>query len=307
MGGATFDPGAWRSFSTAHVAGKSTSAVFTATDIKETLDPKLMKNMLRESCDDSVCPNSTAIIIGLDETGSMGVVPDYMVRTGFPKLFEEIYSRKPVVDPHIMFMGIGDAECDSRPMQISQFESGMRLADQLKDIYLEGNGGGNHYEGYIFAWYMAAMHTKIDCFEKRGQKGFLFTVGDEEPTPMLYKRDIKRVLGIGPETDLSAEQLLNMVSRMYHVFHVIVEQGSYARSNMDVVMSKWRALLGQNAIRLSNYEKLSEVIVSAIEVVSGKSPDAVISSWNGDTSLVVARAVGEMVPSASNHGGVIRF
>ena len=90
MGGASFDPGHWKTFTATKTAGKATAAVFTARSIKESLDPLKMKNLMRESCDDDVCPLSTALIVGLDQTGSMGVIPDYMVRTGFPKLFQEI-------------------------------------------------------------------------------------------------------------------------------------------------------------------------------------------------------------------------
>jgi hypothetical protein len=306
MGGASFDPGHWASFSATKVSGKATSAVFTARGLKESLDPKKMKNMMRESCDDDVCPNSTGLIVGLDETGSMGIIPDYMVRTGFPKLFQEIYDRKPVTDPHIMFMGIGDAECDRSPMQISQFESGMRLADQLTDIYLEGNGGGNHYEGYTFPWYMAAMHTKLDCFDKRGKKGYLFTVGDEQPNPILYRKDILRVLGTAPETDLTARQLLDMVSKMYHVFHVVVEQGSHASHYLDITLREWRELLGEHTLCLADHTKLSEVIVSAIQVTEGTTVDTVVKSWTGDTSLVVAKAIGGLTKSSAT-SGVVRF
>lgn len=306
MGGPTFDPGHWATFSAAKVTGRPTSTVFSARGIRDSLNPKNMKNMLRESCDDDACPNSTAIMIGLDETGSMGIIPDYMVRTGLPKLFQEIYDRKPVTDPHILFMGVGDAECDISPMQISQFEAGMRIAEQLTDIYLEGNGGGNRYEGYIFPWYMAAMHTKIDCFLKRGKKGYLITVGDEEPTPVLRKEDIKRVLGTGPESDLDAKQLLDMASQMYHVFHVIVEQGNYASRHLDSVVSKWTDLLGQRALRLADYTKLSEILVSAIQVTEGDSVDSVVKSWSGDTSLVVAKAIGGLTKSSAA-GGVVRL
>ena len=302
MGGASFDPGHWDTFTTTKVAGKPTAAVFKASSLKESLDPKLMKSMIVNPGDDAVCPNSTAIIIGLDETGSMGIIPDYTVRTGFPKLFEEIYKRKPVTDPHIMFMGIGDDQHDKHPMQISQFEAGMRLAEQLTDIYLEGNGGNNNCEGYTFPWYMAAMHTKIDCFDKRGKKGYLFTVGDEEPNPILRKRDIERVLfgvdeegkplGCGPQTDLTARQLLDMVSRIYNVFHVIVEQGSYARYHMDKVTTKWQELLVSVRCGLRIHTKLSEVIVSAIQQCEGDSVATIVDSWKDPgTRAVVAHAL----------------
>lgn len=307
MGGPSFDPGHWAAFSASKVTGKATSTVFTARGLRESLDPKKMKNMLRESCDDATCPNSTAIIIGLDETGSMHIIPDYMVREGLPTLFQEIHNRKPVTDPHIMFMGVGDAEVDYSPIQISQFEAGMRIADQLTDLYLEGNGGGNNHEGYTFPWYVAAMHTKIDCFLKRSKKGYLFTVGDEEPNPILYKADIIRHLGVGPETDLTAEQLLDAVSRMYHVFHVIVEQGHYAQRHLDSVVSKWSNLLGERALRLSDYTKLSEIIVSAIQVTEGDTVDTVVKSWSGDTSLVVAKAIGGLTKAGSAATGVVRL
>src|SRR5262249_20591022 len=230
------------------VAGKATHTVFAARNLRESLDPKLMKHMLRESCDDADSPESTAIMVGLDETGSMHIIPDYMMREGLPTLFQEIYDRKPVKAPQIAFLGIGDTECDRHPIQVSQFEAGMRIADQLTDLFLEGNGGGNNHEGYTAAWYVAAMHTKIDCYLKRGKKGYLFTVGDEEPNPILYRDDLIRHLGVGPETDLTAEQLLDAVSRMWHVFHIIVEQGSYAQYHLKDVTSKWRALLGQRAM-----------------------------------------------------------
>lgn len=308
MGGATFDPGHWATFSASKVAGKATHTVFAARGLRESLDPKRMKNMLRESCDDATCPASTAIIVGLDETGSMHIIPDYMVREGMPKLFEEIYNRKPVTDPHIMFMGIGDTEVDYSPIQVSQFEAGMRLADQLTDLYLEGNGGGNHYEGYTSAWYIGAMHTKIDCFLKRGKKGYIFTVGDEEPNPILYKADLMRHLGVAPETDLTAEQLLDAASKMYHVFHVIVEEGSYARRYLDSVVTKWSNLLGERALRLSDYTKLSEIIVSAIQVTEGASVDNVVKSWSGDTSLVVAKAIGGLTTiTGGGATGVVRL
>ncbi len=308
MGGASFDPGHFASFTASHVAGKTTHQIFSATSLRDSLDPMRMKNMMRESCDDAVCPESTAIIVGLDETGSMHVIPKYMVDTGFPNLFEEIYDRKPVTNPHIMFMGIGDDKMDRHPMQISQFEAGMSLAPQLTDIYLEGNGGGNGTEGYTFAWYMAAMHTKIDCFEKRGKKGFLFTVGDEGPNMILRKSDIQRVVGTEVAADLTAQQLLDMVSRQYHIFHVMVEEGNHFRHYGKDVTRAWRNLLGERALLMSDYTKLSEVIVSAIQSVAGDSVDTIVKSWKDPgTRAVVARAIGDLAPTKSNSGGVVRF
>ena len=53
-----------------------------------------------------------------------------------------------VSDVQFMIMGIGDLYCDEAPIQASQFESDIRIAEQLDKIYFEGGGGGNGYESY---------------------------------------------------------------------------------------------------------------------------------------------------------------
>jgi hypothetical protein len=265
------------------------------------LDPKGVK--LRESRDSKDNPNSNALIMALDVTGSMGMVLDSMARSGLPTLVTNIYDRKPVTDPHIMCMGIGDAEAgDQAPLQITQFEADIRIAQQLEMIYLEKGGGGNHYESYALAWYFAAVHTSIDCFEKRGKKGYLFTMGDEEPTPYLRKQDIERVTGDIVQTDLQISQLLTMVSKQWEIFHLIVEEGSNGK--FPKTHQGWHEILGQRVLHLSDHTKLAEVIVSAIQVAEGADYKAVADSWDGSTAIVVNKAVKDLAKTVST-GGVV--
>ena len=299
----------WDTFTTTKTEGKSTAHVFTSRALKETLNPA--KFALRESCDSTVNPNSLPIIIGLDVTGSMGMIPDYFARTGLPALFKEIYDRKPGGDdPHIAFAGIGDVVYDGSPLQMSQFENSIVLADQLIDLHLEGGGGGNSSESYTALWYLAGMKTKIDSVAKRGKKGFLFTIGDEEVPPTLTASQLTTLFGPGQYNDLTTEQLLEMASKYYHVFHVVVLEGSHCRyGNSDRVLEGWRKVLGQHVLPLSDYKKLSEVIVSTIEAVNGKSVADVAASWSGDTSLVVAKALSGLttVAKATAKTAVVEF
>jgi hypothetical protein len=267
--------------------------------------------MLRESRDSADNPASNALIVALDVTGSMGIIPDYMVREGLKTLFTEVYSRRPVSDPHIMLMGVGDvAARDTAPLQVSQFEADIRIADQLTNLYLEGGGGRNSSESYTLPWYFAGLHTAIDCFEKRGRKGYLFTLGDEEPPEVLLRQEIERVIGPA-QADLTTQQLLELASRQYHVFHIMVQQGSHYQLHGPQVKAKWRALLGQRALPLSDYTRLAEVIVSTIEVVEGADAERVAASWSGETALVVRNAVGGLVPAKPRgsipNTGVQRF
>lgn len=303
MGYAKWDPSAWSAYARAN-QGKSRSEIFASTRMKPALNPA--KITMRESRDSDDSLPSTPIIVGIDVTGSMGVLAETLVKRGLRPLFEEILDRKPVTDPHVMAMAIGDAWFDQAPLQVTQFEADIRVAEQIQDLFIEGGGGGNQYESYNLPWYFAATKTATDAWQKRGRKGYLFTVGDEPCPPVLEASHIKRVFGTGAQRDLPTADVLAMAARRYEVFHVVVEEGSFARSRLDVVMKSWTEVLGQRVLRLSDHEKLSEVIVSAIEITEGKDASAVAASWSGDTSRVVEKAVKGLTLSTMR-SGVARF
>lgn len=294
MGGSSFSYDDWNTTSRSY-AGKSSSQIYTASSLDESIDPSKMKGGIRESCDSEANPNSTPVIIGLDFTGSMRNIPTYMIQTGLGEMFKEIYERKPVSDPQVLFCGIGDVDAgDSAPFQVSQFESEVgRLISGLEKFWIRGcGGGGNGYESYDLPYYFAANMTKIDSMTKRGQKGFIFTIGDEPPPEKLTKEAIKSVFGLDVESDVRFDQLLKHVSKSYIPFHIIIEEGSHpAYNGLDSVLTPWQNLLGENAIVCSDYFKLSEVIVSILQVKAGTSKEAVVSSWDGSTGLVVQKAI----------------
>ena len=310
MGGGSWSSKDWASYSSSTV-GKSTDKIFTTKGAaKDHLSPKSVA--VRESRDSVDNPNSTAIIVDLDVTGSMGMIADNIAREGLGILFSEILERKPVTDPHLMFMANGDAYCDDYPLQVSQFEADNRIIEQLTDIFIEKRGGGNNFESYDLPWYFAARHTSIDCFEKRGKKGYIFTVGDEEAPPGLTAEQIKRFVGDDISQDISSRELFQMVSKMYNVFHIVIEQGNHCMNgSKDRVIESWGKLIGpQRVLPLSDYTKLSEVIVSAIQVTEGVATATISKTWSGSTAMVVAKAVAGMSSStdvAVKRNGVVRF
>jgi hypothetical protein len=283
MGGGTFDAGAYRAF-TSTTAGKTTDKIYTSRALNKNLNPFGVK--VRESRDSVDNPNSTPLIVALDVTGSMGILADVIAREGLGTLFTGILDRKPISDPHVMFMGVGDANCDSAPLQVSQFEADKRIIEQLTQIYLEHGGGGNSFESYNFPWYFAAFHTVHDSMEKRGKRGYLFTVGDEEAPQPLTKGQIKQFIGDDVEAELSTQDLLQLAQRSYDVFHVIIEEGSHARHHMKAVVSSWEKLLGQRVIRLKDHKKLAETIVSAIEVAEGRDAEESAKGWGSGAAIV---------------------
>ena len=142
---------------------------------------------LRESRDSGEHPQSLAIAVLFDVTGSMRWVPRAL-QAKLPQLLGLLLRKGYVAHPQIMFGAIGDATCDRAPLQIGQFESDNRMDDDLSRILLEGGGGGQKTESYELALYFMARHTAADCYERRGRRGYLFVIGDEMAYPRVEAR-----------------------------------------------------------------------------------------------------------------------
>lgn len=245
---------------------KSPTEIFSM-GVNSAMNPSGVK--LRESRDSNEHPNSLAIILALDETGSMGSIPHHLVKEGLPKIMDKIISGG-IKDPQVLFMGIGDHECDRAPLQIGQFESSDELLDHwLTKLYLEGGGGGNDGESYLLAWYFASKHTSIDCLEKRKQKGVLITIGDEPCLSTIPKTVIKKIMGDGQYDDVKAVDVLKKAQEKYHVFHLHLKEG-YNGMREDVI-NGWRSLLGTKNLKVVNKkEEIPDIIADIVNKTSKK-------------------------------------
>lgn len=263
----------------------SRDEVFSNRTMPQALDPA--KILIRESCDSELNPNSTPIIMALDVTGSMGVYAEKIAKTYLPELMGQILETMPVKDPHMMFMGVDDVHVgSSAPLQVSQFEADIKILEQLRQVYLVGGGGGNNSESYDLPWYFAGVKTKIDCFDKRGKKGYLFTFGDEEaPYESLSAGELKKVFGAGQYKTSTPAQSLALAQQQYQVFHVVIEQGSYFRSRPGDVTGSWTELLGNNVLFLRDVEILPELILCTLRVAEGENLREVIAASKNPAAL----------------------
>lgn len=285
----------WDGYS-AKAQTKTQQQIFTSTKIQNDLDPKGIT--VRESVDSAANPKSTPLILAVDDTGSMGYLATEIIQKGLGIIMKEVYDRKPISDPHILAIAVGDSKFDRSPLQATQFEADISLATQMEKFFIESGGGGNGGESYHLAWYFAAMKTKTDSMLKRKKKGYLFTIGDEPPHMTLTRDEIRTVFGDTPETDFTSRDLLDMASQSYEVFHLVVGDRG--------IDPRWKELLGERAIPVSDHTKLAEVIVSTMQVIEGEDADQVINSWSGDTALVVRSAVTSL-SKAGGGTGVVRM
>ncbi len=268
------------------------SEVFKSTKMIDEFNPAKMK-LPREACDSAQSPHSKGIILQNDGTGSMGRYSLSLIQKQFPKLIESIYATVPW-NPHIMCACVGDvAAGDEAPFQATQFETDLRILEQLEKIWLEGYGGGNGSESYILGWYFAAKYCKMDCFNKRGEKGFMFSFGDEGPTPKLTPYELRTVFGDREglsQRTLSATDCLEMASEKFNCYHIILHGSGYNR--YYGMVDDWKNLMGGHACDLSDYDCLPELVCTILKMYEGSSKtEAIQSIEDYHTRRVVTEAL----------------
>ena len=232
--------------------------------VHKSLDPKGCK--FRESRDSTEHPQSTAIAVMFDVTGSMGGIP-VTLQTKLPELLGLLLRKGYVADPQILFGAIGDATCDQIPLQVGQFESDNRMDENLENFFLEGGGGGQQTESYELAMYFIARHTDIDCWNKRGHKGYLFIIGDEMAYPSVKKGEVRDHIGDGMEREISTAEIVRELKQRYHVFYILPKAASNGGDR--TILGFWRKLLGQNVLELEDPEAVCETIALTIGMMEG--------------------------------------
>lgn len=249
--------------------------LYKARKLDEALDPK---GVVRECVDSDEHPNTIPVILALDVTGSMGSALEEVSKK-LNAIMTETY--KKVKDVEFLVMGIGDLAYDNAPIQASQFESDIRIVEQLDKVYFERGGGGNQYESYTAAWYFAINQTKLDAW-KRGKKGILITLGDEPLNPYLPKEALKRVTGNETlQGDVETKELYNEVIKKYDVYHFAINDSHTCyRYYRDDIKETWGKYLDNNHFKVVTLNQLAAQIVNTIV----ESSDSVIGEAGVCTS-----------------------
>lgn len=289
-----------------HRARTGTSPFKHDDDIKsgitnQTIHPKMdIKGKIRESRDSIAHPKSKAIAVLFDDTGSMQRVPKILQKKLKPLM--GLLLRKGYVEhPQILFGCIGDFSTDVAPLQIGQFESGIEMDDAFEQMFLEGNGGGTNQESYELALYYFANKISMDCFEKRGEKGYLFIIGDEAAYSYVKKDQIEKIVGDKLQHDLRIETIIPSLLEKFHVFFII--PGQTSNFNNPTIKTFWDNLIGaENVRRIPDPDAVCE----SIAVIIGLMEDAtdqikmITDLKDVGTSVTVVNAVATGINSLAN-------
>lgn len=255
---------------------------------------------VRESRDSAEHPESLAIAVLFDVTGSMRAVPRTL-QAKLPQLLGLLLRKEYAADPQIMFGAIGDATCDRAPLQVGQFESDNRMDDDLSRILLEGGGGGQKTESYELALYFMARHTAIDCYAKRHHRGYLFIIGDEMAYPRVKPAEVRAVTGDGLQAPIPLAEIAAEVTATWDTYYILPAGASYVGDRQ--VLGFWRDLLGQNVIELADLDAVCETIALTV----GLGEDAISLDEGladlGDVGSAAGPAVSQALAVIGAGGG----
>ena len=283
MGGGTYTACSCRDYSTS--CGRSYDVTtnrisghqFVAKTLKESLNPY---KKIRECCNSEEHPNTVPVILALDVTGSMGSACKETA-SAISQIMNELYNK--FKDIELMTMGVGDFECDDFPLQASQFESDVRIAKQMDDIYIEHGGGGNEYESYTAPWWFGLYRTKLDCFDQQGRKGIIITMGDEPLNPTLPHYRMVEYLGKVKQQDdyiFDTKKLFEAASKKFDIFHIAIDDSNncYETYKNDFERT-FKPILGER-LKVSTIDNLKTTICDCISEAIAGQPVVICESNN---------------------------
>lgn len=239
------------------MATANANLIYTATTLSPALNPY---KVVRECRDSEEHPNTVPIIIGLDCTGSMGQAAT-MCLAKLNETIEALY--KTSSDVQIMTIGIGDIEYDHVPLQATQFESDIRIFEQMNALVLEGGGGGNGFESYAAAWWFGLHNTELDCYTNRGKKGVLITLGDECPGEWLSGECLQKYLGCENKKDMRVEDIYKAASEKFDIYHISITNESSYHFYKKKADAEWNKLMGGNYY-IATSNELPQIIAAIV-------------------------------------------
>ena len=260
-------------------ADKNVNEIFQRSGCNPKFDPRYIGT--RECFDSEDHPHSTPIVVGLDVTGSMGYLAVKIATEALNELITKLYSTDAVEDPALMCAAYGDYR-DAAPLQVTQFESDIRIAEQLLDIYFENKG--NRMVVPTCLWEFLARHTEIDAVNKRNEKGFVFTIGDDAAIRDTdVGETIQRVIGDRIHF-ASVRSILNEVEKKFHVFHIMIGRDGNPR-----LLPGRKIVIAKNEI-----DRIPEIIIGAIRLQKGDDLETVLSRQKSYAVPTLRKALGQL-------------
>jgi hypothetical protein len=249
--------------------------------VHENLDCKRIHNKpfgKLESRDSIEHLNSTAVIVGLDVTGS-NIQRAREAQRKLPKLMDRLVKYLP--DPQVAIAANDDYHSvGEKAIQFADFESDNRVDEHLRNVLLTSQGGGNHGESYDLMMWIAANRTIIDCYEKRGKKGYFFMYADEPIFSTTSGQQLNKVLGVNEFSNSFSVPIKQTIAKLKETYdaYVIWPQGGFTEAHEQFV-----ELFGQDhVVTLQHPNLIVEAICAVVAMKEGQNQTTVVEDLTGD-------------------------
>lgn len=244
--------------------GRVTSAGYTSFAQEQMSRGSLAKELLPK--DRRVLSRcGSPLVYALDVTGSMGILPK-IIFDKMPMIAGQIVEQGYLNDTQVSLAAVGDVLSDSGPLQICDFSPVKELDAMLKKIWVEGNGGGQHFESYEFiAYYYARLYD----MENAELPIILFT-GDESFRETMTKEELQRHFG-GQHGSVDSFTIFNELKAKFkgNVFLLHRHYGGYGLNGE--IVNQWERALGKGfVIELPEDKAVADLTLGILAIASGK-------------------------------------
>lgn len=204
------------------------------------------------------------LVCPLDGTGSMGTLPKVLCDK-WPMIAGQIVMQKYLDDAMISLAIVGDVQSDRGPIQIADFAKIRDLDPWLQKLWIEGNGGGQHFESYEFMAYFYAR-----CYDMQNARTpMLIFTGDESFRENLSAEELKGHFG-GQHQDVAASTIFSELQEKFKG-NVFLVHRYYASYGLDKkIVAQWHNVLDkENVIELESDTAVGDIMLGIIAIASG--------------------------------------
>ncbi len=232
----SYDPHAGRSYADAKAVGKKTKDLVPQSISTESDKP---------------------LTILCDVTGSMSEWPGVIFsKLPYLELEGQEYLGK---NMEICFGAVGDAYCDTYPLQMRPFTKGLELKDRLKELVIEKGGGGTKQESYELAAYYCLHNVQMP---KAIIKPPLLFIGDEAPYDFINEEHVRNHSYGTLQSKLSTAALFKALMEKFSVYLIRKPYNKTSNNVMSAedkkIYKAWCDLIGMD--RIADLPEASRVV-----------------------------------------------
>lgn len=264
-----YSPGVWaghdfnsaRKSYASHAAASFTKAVDRGVTVKD-----LVPAALRTE-------STNPIVIDVDQTGSMGAWPATMF-SKLPYLEHEAKTEYMGEDTEISWAATGDAHNgENYPVQARPFTKGKALASSLKEIVLEGAGGGTTEEDYA----LTALYYARNVEMPNAIRPLFIIIGDESPHGYVAREHASEFARVSLEKRMKASEVFEELKKKFSVYFIQKPYGAETLIDGPLtgvtkrVHENWAAIVGEDHIALlDDPSRVVDVIFGIMAREAGK-------------------------------------